>query len=84
MWTRWLSFYGTNSASRSQIRVSNGALASVGWSKKVARQRAKEQNADLRDFYIHNLSDFSRTIWSTWMSLGVISESGSEGLAGLR
>jgi hypothetical protein len=28
------------------------AFASVGWSKKVARQRAKEQNADLRDFYI--------------------------------
>lgn len=34
------------------------ALASVGWSKKVARQRAKEQNADLRDFYLHNLSEF--------------------------
>lgn len=34
------------------------ALASVGWSKKVARLRAKEQNADLRDFYLHNLSDF--------------------------
>ena len=34
------------------------ALTSVGWSKKVARQRAKEQNADLRDLYLHNLSDF--------------------------
>lgn len=34
------------------------ALASVGWSKKVARQRAKEQNADLRDFYLHKISDF--------------------------
>ena len=34
------------------------ALASVGWSKKVARQRAKEQNADLRAFYLHNISDF--------------------------
>lgn len=34
------------------------ALASAGWSKKVARQRAKEQNADLRDYYLHNLSDF--------------------------
>lgn len=34
------------------------ALASTGWSKKVARQRAKEQNADLRDSYMHNLSDF--------------------------
>lgn len=34
------------------------ALASVGWSRKVARQRAKEQNADLCDFYLHNLSNF--------------------------
>jgi hypothetical protein len=33
------------------------ALASVGRSKRVTRQRAKEQNADLRDFYMHNLSD---------------------------
>ena len=45
-----------------RVQVTNSslkrALASVGWSKKVARLRAKEQNADLRDFYIHNLSDF--------------------------
>jgi hypothetical protein len=45
-----------------RVQVTNSslkrALASVGWSKKVARQRAKEQNADLRDFYIHNLSNF--------------------------
>ncbi|KAJ5335727.1 uncharacterized protein N7506_005663 [Penicillium brevicompactum] len=45
-----------------RIQVTNSslkrALASVGWSKKVARQRAKEQNADLQDFYIHNLSVF--------------------------
>jgi transposase len=34
------------------------ALVAIGWSKKVARQRAKEQNADLRDYYLHNLSDF--------------------------
>jgi transposase len=40
-----------------RVQVTNSslkrALASVGWSKKVARQRAKEQNADLRDFYMH-------------------------------
>jgi transposase len=45
-----------------RVQVTNSslkrALASVGWSKNVTRQRAKEQNADLRDFYIHNLSDF--------------------------
>ena len=34
------------------------ALASIGWSKKVTRQIAKEQNADLRDYYLHNLSVF--------------------------
>jgi transposase len=31
---------------------------SIGWSKKVTRNVAKEQNADLRDFYVHNLSAF--------------------------
>lgn len=35
-----------------------GSLASFSWSKNVAGQRAKEQDADLRDFYLHNLSDF--------------------------
>jgi transposase len=34
------------------------ALASIGWSKKAARRVAKEQNVDLRDFYLHNLSAF--------------------------
>jgi transposase len=34
------------------------ALASIGWTKKAARRVAKEQNADLRDFYLHNLSAF--------------------------
>lgn len=45
-----------------RIQVTNSSLerafTSIGWSKKVAKQRAKEQNADLRDFYLHNLSDF--------------------------
>jgi transposase len=34
------------------------SLKSVGWTKKVIRHIAKERNADLRDFYLHNLSDF--------------------------
>ena len=38
------------------IQSISRALASVGWSKKAARQIAKEQSADLRDFYLHNLS----------------------------
>ena len=34
------------------------ALASIGWKKKATRQVAKERNADLWDFYLHNLSAF--------------------------
>jgi len=34
------------------------ALSSLGWPKKVARRVAKEQNPDLRDFYLYNLSSF--------------------------
>jgi len=34
------------------------ALVAKGWSKKTVRRRAKEQNADLRDYYLYNLSDF--------------------------
>jgi transposase len=34
------------------------ALASIGWTKKASRQIAKERNADLRDYYLHNLSAF--------------------------
>ncbi|KAI1683443.1 Transposase [Pyrenophora tritici-repentis] len=34
------------------------ALASMGWAKKVTRQIAMERNADLRDYYLHNLSAF--------------------------
>lgn len=34
------------------------ALAKAGWSRKVSRQVAKERNADIRDYYLHNLSSF--------------------------
>jgi hypothetical protein len=34
------------------------ALRSAGWSRKTVRRVAKEQNPDLRDFYVHNLSFF--------------------------
>lgn len=34
------------------------ALVAHGWSKKVSRQRAREQNPDLREIYLRNLSDF--------------------------
>lgn len=34
------------------------ALVAKDWSKKTARQHARERNADLRELYLHNLSDF--------------------------
>ena len=34
------------------------ALTLTGWSKKSIRQRAKEQNAELREFYLRNISEF--------------------------
>ena len=34
------------------------ALQSIGWSKKTSHQIANQQNADLRDFYLYNLSEF--------------------------
>ena len=34
------------------------ALVAKGWSKNTARQHAREPNADLRELYLHNLSDF--------------------------
>jgi hypothetical protein len=30
------------------------ALKSIGWTKKASRQIAKEQNKDLRDYYLYN------------------------------
>lgn len=35
------------------------ALKRAGWSKKAVKQTAKERNADLRDAYVHYISDFS-------------------------
>ena len=34
------------------------ALADTEWSKKTIRRVAQERNADLRDLYLHNLSEF--------------------------
>jgi hypothetical protein len=38
--------------------ISRTLKVSIGWSKKAARRLAKEQNPDLRDLYLHNLSTF--------------------------
>ena len=60
------------------IQSISRALASVGWSKKAARQIAKERNADLRDFYLHNLSTFRS------YHLVFVDESGCDKRAGFR
>jgi transposase len=54
------------------------ALASIGWSKKVTQRVAKQRNADLRDFYLHRLSDFRS------YHLVYIDESGCDRRAGCR
>ena len=53
-------------------------LALAGWSKKAARYMAKERNADLRDFYLHNLSAFRS------YHLVYIDESGCDKRVGFR
>lgn len=54
------------------------ALRSQGWTKKVARQIARERNADLRDYYLYQLSDFRS------YHLVYIDESGCDKRAGFR
>jgi hypothetical protein len=62
-------------ASTSSIRR---ALVSKGWSKKTARQSAKEQNAELREIYLHNLSGFES------YHLVYVDESGCDKRVGFR
>jgi len=54
------------------------ALALAGWSKKAARYVAKERNADLRDFYLYNLSEFRS------YHLVYINKSGCDNQIGIR
>lgn len=50
----------------------------VGWFKKAARRVAQERNADLRDIYLHNLSEFRS------YHLVYIDESGCDRRVGFR
>ena len=50
LWDEFLVLVTTSSIRR--------ALIAEGWSKKTARRQAREQNADLRECYLHNISDF--------------------------
>lgn len=53
-------------------------LRRMRWTKKVIRRRAKERNADLRDFYIYNICHLH-----SWQ-LVFVDESGCDKRAGLR
>jgi len=70
LWDEFEVLVSTSSISR--------ALKSVGWSKKAARRVAREQNPDLRDFYLQNLSAFR------FYHLVYIDESGCDTLIGFR
>lgn len=54
------------------------SLASIGWSKKTAQQKAKERNQDLRDEYLHNISEFHS------FQLVFVDESGCDKRVGFR
>ena len=54
------------------------ALVAKGWSKKTARKQARERNANLREFYLHNLSDFQS------YHLVYVDESGCDKRVGFR
>jgi transposase len=54
------------------------ALKDIGWSKKATRHVAQERNADLRDLYVHNLSDFH-----SWQLI-FVDESGCDKRVGFR
>jgi transposase len=54
------------------------ALKSIGWSKKGTRHVPQERNADLRDFYRYNLSEFQ-----SWQLI-YVDESGCDKRVGFR
>ena len=60
------------------ISTISHTLRAEGWSKKMIRRKAKEQNADLRDKYLHELSAFAS------YHLVYIDESGCDRRVGLR
>jgi transposase len=70
LWDEFSILVTTSSISR--------ALASIGWSKKIARRLAKQRNADLRDYYFHRLSAFRS------YHLVYVDESGCDKRIGLR
>ncbi|KAK3700509.1 hypothetical protein LTR37_015910, partial [Vermiconidia calcicola] len=43
----------------SSSTISRTLNKTMRWSKKLSRRRAKEQRADLRDFYIYKIANYS-------------------------
>ncbi|EAU30139.1 conserved hypothetical protein [Aspergillus terreus NIH2624] len=60
------------------IQSISRALASISWSKKTARQIAKERNADLRDHYLYQLLSYKS------YQLVYVDESGCDKRTGFR
>ena len=60
------------------IKTVSKTMKSMRWSKKVSRSRAKEQNGDLRDFYMYKISQFH-----SWQLI-FVDESGCDKRIGLR
>lgn len=58
MWTKWRTFLYYEFEQLVSTYSISRAFRSQGWTKKVARRIAQERNADLRDHYLHQLSDF--------------------------
>ena len=56
----------------------NRTLKSAGWSKKACRRVASGRNANLRDYYLHNLTSFRS------YHLVYVNESGSDKRIGFR
>lgn len=65
-----------------EVEVSNSTISRTlkkeGWSRKTIRRKAKEQNADLRDKYLHDLTSFAS------YHLVYIDESGCDRRVGFR
>lgn len=59
-------------------------LKKAGWSKKVARRIAREQSADLRDMYLHDLSSLEQNhVIYMWTKQAAITLRGFVAQAGL-
>lgn len=59
-WTVWHRLCGTRLRFWTQVSKSPASrrFRGAGWPRKMARRMAQEPDADLRDFYLHNVTSF--------------------------